>query len=118
MEQQPKYFRIIYIIGIAAVLVGSLDPMEGSVVIAIGGALLTWHAFLLQSRTKVLYLMAAAMITFGVCSLWGLSALGGFGGTSSINVWWGLLIVPYPAGWLMVMVLLVGNLIERKKRTS
>jgi hypothetical protein len=117
MIHQPKYIRIIHIVGIAAVLVGALDPMEGSVVIAVGAALLTWHAYLTQSRMKVLYLMAACMILFGVFSLFGLSALGGFGGTSSLSIWWGLLIVPYPAGWLMVMVMLVASLISRKKRT-
>ena len=36
----------------------------------------------------------------GVAALWGLSAIGGFGSTSGRSLLWGLLIVPYPAGWL------------------
>ncbi len=116
MISRPKYIRIVQIIGISGVLVGALDPMEGSVAIAIGAALLTWHAYLLQTQTKVLYLTATSMIIFGVISLFGLSALGGFG-TSTVNVWWGLLTVPYPAGWLMIIVMLAGSLSGKKAQT-
>lgn len=115
MIQPPKYIRIIHITGITMVLAGILDPMEGSVVIGLGAALLAWHAYLQQNRAKVLYLMSASMIVWGVIRLFGLSTMGGFGGTSSLSVWWGLLIIPYPAGWLMLMVLLASQFSTRKK---
>lgn len=118
MINHPKVLRTIRIVGIAALLVGALDPMEGSVVITTGAALLAWHAYLMTNRAKVLYLMAAAMVAFGVISLWGLSAIGGFGGTSGVSVWWGLLIIPYPSGWLLMMVLLVSNLLNKNKIAS
>ena len=34
-------------------------------------------------------------------ALWGLSALGGFGGNSGHSNWWAVLILPYLIGWLM-----------------
>lgn len=117
MFNHPKVLRTLRIVGIATLLVGVLDPMEGSVVIAAGGALLVWHAYLINNRAKVLYLMAGAMIAFGVLSLFALSSIGGFGGTTGVSVWWGLLIVPYPAGWLLMMVLLVSNLLNKNKTT-
>src|SRR4030095_8259159 len=37
-------------------------------------------------------------LVVGVAALWGLSAIGGFGGTSGRAYLWGMLIVSYPIG--------------------
>ena len=41
------------------------------------------------------------LIALGVGALWGLSELGGFGGTSGRSNWWALLLLPYLIGWPM-----------------
>ncbi|WP_166790785.1 hypothetical protein [Cryobacterium mannosilyticum] len=33
-----------------------------------------------------------------------MSALGGVGGTSGVSMWWSILVLPYPVGWLMALV--------------
>jgi hypothetical protein len=42
-----------------------------------------------------------ALIAVGVAALFGLSAIGGFGGPSGRSMWWGLLLLPYPIGWVI-----------------
>ena len=47
---------------------------------------------------------ALALVALGVGALWGLSAVGGFGGSSGRSMWWGALLLPYPAGWILGVV--------------
>ena len=86
-------------------VVGTLDPMEGSLLILPGSGLVALGTFLGGSdRWTVLYwVWAFILIAGGVGALFGLSALGGIGGTSGRSMWWGLLILPYPIGWLMAL---------------
>jgi hypothetical protein len=39
----------------------------------------------------------------GVAAMFVLSAFGGIGGKSGHSMWWGVLILPYPVGWLMAL---------------
>lgn len=95
--------RILKIVGCLAMLVGTVDPMEGSVLILPGSACVALGVYLGgKDRRIVLYWTAAfILIVLGVAALFGLSALGGLGGNTGRSMWWGLLIVPYPIGWLM-----------------
>ena len=36
--------------------------------------------------------------------MFGMSALGGVGGTSGRSIWWILLCLPYPIGWVLGLV--------------
>ena len=42
MNVKPKWIRYIFIVGVIATIVGAVDPMEGSVVIAAGSILLAF----------------------------------------------------------------------------
>jgi hypothetical protein len=44
------------------------------------------------------------MLVVGVAALWGLSVIGGFGGTSGRSYFWGRFVVPYPIGWLAGLI--------------
>ena len=44
MKNKAKWTRIIYIIGVIALIIGAIDPLEGSVVIIAGSALLALSA--------------------------------------------------------------------------
>jgi ABC-type multidrug transport system permease subunit len=59
-------------------------------------------------------MLNALLITVGVIFLFYLSSLGGFGGTSTLSWWWGLLILPYPIGWLLQVVLLLIRAFRKK----
>ena len=103
MNSKTFWSRLLKIVGGIAMVVGTLDPMEGSLLILPGSGLVALGLFLGSgNRSAVLYwVWAFGLIAIGVGALFGLSSVGGFGGTSGRSMWWGLLIMPYPIGWLM-----------------
>ena len=100
-------------IGTAALVLGALDPLEGSVVIAAGAvvAMVAAHLGHLRARHRLDWGVALALL--GVAALWGLSAAGGIGGSTGRSHWWALLLVPYPIGWLLSLSAAVRSLREQ-----
>jgi hypothetical protein len=97
---KQKYARWSVIAGLVLMLIGVLDPLEGSVVILAGGALAAFGAFVSGTRYYV-PVAALVLLAAGVGALFGLSALGGVGGNSGRSMWWLLLCLPYPIGWIL-----------------
>jgi hypothetical protein len=97
--------RILIIVGSIAMLGGALDPMEGSLVILSGSGLVALGTFFNQGeRGFFAYrLLVFILIAIGVGAMWGLTSVGGFGGSSGRTIWWGALILPYLIGWSMGM---------------
>jgi hypothetical protein len=95
-------------------LVGALDPLEGSLVILPGSGLVTLGTYLSKSGRRLLiyWLWAFILIAVGVGAMFVLSAFGGIGGTSGHSMWWGVLTLPYPTGWIMGIVSLLFRLIR------
>lgn len=93
------------IAGGIAMLVGAIDPLEGSLAILPGSGLVALGTFLgHHGRRQVAYrVWAFILVAFGVGGLWALSSVGGFGGTSGLSMWWGVLILPYLFGWSLGM---------------
>jgi hypothetical protein len=115
MKMKTQWVKVLYIIGIVAIIIGVLDPIEGSVVILAGSAAISISTFLNKDRYWRLFLVSLLMIVIGVFFLFYLSSLGGFGCNSSLSWWWGLLILPYPIGWLLSIVLLIIRAFMNKK---
>jgi hypothetical protein len=115
MKGKNNWIRIISIIGVIALIIGALDPMEGSVVIACGSALVALSTYLTHDRHRKIFLVAFIMILTGVFFLFYLSSLGGIGGTSNHSMWWGILILPYPIGWLISIVVLIIRAVKKPK---
>ena len=105
----------MYFAGIAALIIGILDFLEGSVVIAAGSLLITIATYLTHDRHRKLFLFSTILIAIGVSLLFYLSSLGGFGGDSPLSWWYGLFVLPYPIGWLMAIVLLIVRLSKRDR---
>lgn len=101
MNPRSMWSRILINVGFVAMLVGALDPMEGSLVIFPGSALVALGTFLSPSdRRLILFrVWAFILIGIGVGALWGLSMVGGLGVNSEVSMWWGVLILPYLIGW-------------------
>lgn len=116
MKRKTNWKSIIYVIGVIALIIGAIDPLEGSVIIVAGSLLIALSTYLRKDRHWKIFLASAIMIIIGVIFLFYLSSLGGFGGTSTLSWWWGTLILPYPIGWLMSIVLLVVRKVKKAKK--
>jgi hypothetical protein len=107
----------LYAVGSIAVVVGTLDPLEGSVLILAGTAVVMGAVLLGRSprREVVYWLWTLALIAIGVGVMFGFSAVGGFGGRTGRSMWWALTILPYPVGWFLAMRAIVLKIIARWK---
>ena len=104
MPTHWRWSRILVVVGLVAMLVGAIDPLEGSLLILPGTGLLAFGAWLGPSEHRRLLYWAFAAVAVGVGALWGLSAVGGFGGSSGRSMWWAILLLPYPVGWVMALI--------------
>lgn len=118
MKITPHLNRIFFAAGMVMLIGGIIDPLEGSLVILLGSILLAFSLHLQKDAFRKAMLTASLLIVFGVFCLFYLSSLGGFGGDSELSWWWGLLILPYPAGWLLSIVLLLVRHLKQKKARS
>jgi hypothetical protein len=82
-------------------LLGAIEPMEGSLLILPGSGMVALGSYLGQDDHRTFRVWAFILIVFGVAALWGLSRAGGIGGDSGHSMWWGVLILPYLIGWSM-----------------
>ncbi len=104
MNHAARWSRILVIAGLVAMLLGALDPLEGSVVIVAGLAASALGAWIGGSRHRSFLAASFGLAAIGVAALFGMSAMGGVGGTSGRSIWWLLLALPYPIGWVMGLV--------------
>lgn len=95
--------RRLLFVGLAALILGTLDPLEGSLVILAAVALLALAGFAGHLAARRQLAWALALVALGIGTLWGLSAIGGFGGQTGRSNWWALLLLPYPIGWLLAL---------------
>ena len=102
-KARAVWSRILVTVGSIAMLVGALDPLEGSLAILPGSGLVAFGTFLgrCEGRLITYRVWVFVLIALGVGAMWGLSSVGGFGGKSGLSVWWGLLLLPYLVGWVM-----------------
>jgi hypothetical protein len=105
MNTRTFWSRILGIVGGMAMLVGSLDPLEGSLLILPGSGLVAAAVYLSgkDHRTVLYWTWVFGLIAVGVGALFALSAVGGIGGQSGHSLWWGVLLLPYATGWLMAL---------------
>jgi purine-cytosine permease-like protein len=117
MNSRMPWPRILKVVGGIAMLVGTLDPLEGSLLILPGSGMVALGMYLggKDCRTVIYWTWAFLLIAVGVGAMFALSALGGIGGKSGHPILWGMLMLPYPAGWLMVVAGGVAGLVRRFK---
>jgi hypothetical protein len=96
--------RVVLIIGTLCLVIGAFDPLEGSVVILLGAGIVSAGAAMTHSPHAKLLVWSFVLIAVGVGVLFGLSALGGLGGTTGRPLWWAVVLLPYPVGWVMALI--------------
>ena len=116
MSQRTLWSVVLVIVGFLAMLVGAIDPLEGSFVILPGSAVVAVGAFLGKSRYRMFLFGAFVLIAAGVGAMVVFTAMGGIGGHSGHSLWWGLFILPYTVGWIIGLVGAILRLIESFKR--
>ena len=114
MNPRNLLSRVLVIVGSIATLVGAIDPLEGSVIILVGSGLVALGTFLGKaSHPMIVYwIVVFSLITIGIGFMYALSAAGGIGGHSGHSMWWGILVLPYPIGWVMGIISLVVRLVK------
>jgi hypothetical protein len=118
MDQRGLWSRVLAVAGLIGMVVGAIDPLEGSLVILPAIGLVGLGAFLGKSRHRLLAYWALVLVVVGVGTMFGLSAFGGVGGDTGRSMWWALVIVPYPVGWIMGMVGGIRSLLELFRRPA
>lgn len=105
MKSSLLWSRILIVVGAVAMLLGTLDPLEGSLLILPGSGLIALGTLLRRAQPSVLryWVWAFILIGVGVGAMFVLSAFGGIGGRSGHSMWWGIFILPYPVGWFMAL---------------
>ncbi len=105
MGGRSGWAKALTVAGCVLFLVGTLDPLEGSIAILAGAALGAAGAGMgRQSEgSAVFWSWTVGLLVVGVAALWGLSALGGVGGDTGRSYVWLLFCLPYPVGWLMAL---------------
>ena len=93
--------RTLVMVGLVLMLVGGLDPLEGSLAILVGSGLAALGAYLGHSPRRAVLTAAMALVALGIAGMIVLSLLGGIGGRSELSPWWGILLVPYVAGSIL-----------------
>jgi hypothetical protein len=103
MNQRALLARFLVIAGSIAVAIGALDPMEGAFIIFPGSGMAALGAYLAQARKRKLTYWGFLLLAVALLEMIVIGALGGFGGQAPVlhSNWWVLLLLPYPAGWLM-----------------
>jgi hypothetical protein len=104
MAGTSRWPRRLIVAGLVAMVAGAVDPLEGSVVILAGSVLVALGAYLSGNPRARLTWAALALIAVGVAAMFAISAVGGFGGRTGRSTWWGLLLLPYPIGWVIGLV--------------
>ena len=91
--------RGMILVGLLLLLLGAIDPLEGSLFILAGSAMAAAGAHFEHSRRRRLLACAFGLVAAGVASMIIVSLIGGVGGRSGRSPWWLLLLAPYVLGW-------------------
>lgn len=110
-----KLIKTLFVVGVVLMIAGALDPMEGSVVIAIGSVITAFACYRKNDRHKKYFAIYSACIVLPVMYLFYISSLGGIGGDSGRSMWLGLPILLYPAAWLAAMITLIVRAFTKNK---
>jgi hypothetical protein len=104
--------RIFLILGLFGMLVGALDPLEGSVIILPSAGFAALGGFIGHSARRKLLYTAFLLIAAGIGAMFLLSAPGVVRWRAAHSSWWILVVLPYPIGWILGVVAVVLSLAE------
>src|SRR5687767_8233371 len=104
MNARNKWSRALFMVGFVLMVGGVVDPLEGSIVILLGSASLAIGALLTNSGHRTAVYWSFLLVAVGIGAMWVMSAIGGIGGNAGRSLWWALVLLPYPVGWLWGLI--------------
>jgi hypothetical protein len=104
--------------GLVLMVLGAVDPLEGSIAIVAGSAMAAAGAYLGRSKYRSMLFRAFGLILTGVAIMFGMSAMGGIGGSTGRSMWWALTLLPYPAGWVLGLIGSARRILEMRAGPS
>jgi hypothetical protein len=107
--------RVLVIVGLVGMLIGAIDPLEGSFVILPATGLVAIGAWLGKCRFRALTYWSFGLVAVGVAAMFVMSWFGGVGGNTGRSVWWLVCAAPYPVGWVLGLIGAVLTLVESFK---
>jgi uncharacterized membrane protein YhdT len=116
MGERDRWSWVLGVSGLVLMLVGAVDPLEGSLLILPGTALAALAAWRSGTDQRRRAYWAFGLTLLGVAVLFGLSSLGGVGGSTGRWMWWLLFCLPYPVGWVLGLVTVVRMLHQARTR--
>jgi hypothetical protein len=99
-------------IGLIGLVVGVIDPLEGSVVILVASGLVALGTHRMRSPHRLLGAWGFVLVFLGFAAIWTITAFGGVGGSTGHSAWWAILVAPYVVGWALGVVAGVRTLME------
>jgi hypothetical protein len=115
MSRHVTWQRSLVLVGLLGMLIGAIDPLEGSLLLLPAAGVVCLGAILGGSRHRKLLCWAFALVCAGVAALWVLSAFGGIRlhqGDSGKSMGWGIFLLPYPVGWILGVIGAILVLVE------
>ena len=100
--------------GLIGLILGAADPASGILIAVPGSGLIALGAFLGGHARRNRLLTAFLLMLAGALAAWWITEKGGVGGQSDLSIWWLLLVVPLPVGWVMSLLGTLGTGIYRK----
>lgn len=105
MSKPQRWHKILVVVGAVGLAVGTIDPLEGSVLILAGVLLIAVGGLAGGRRHRRLLVWSLLLTLVGVAAMWILSLLGGVGGSTGLSAWWLLpSVAPYALGWLLAVI--------------
>ena len=113
MTARNRWSRGLATVGMVGMIISVLDPLEGAIVAFASATLIALGAQLTHSRFRTPLYWSVGLMGAGIAVMVGFSIAGGVGGETGRPMWWALLMLPYPAGWLLAVIFGVRKLRER-----
>lgn len=115
MKPKSSWKHIIYILGVTALIIGAISPLQGSILILFGSFLIMLSTYLTRDKHRKIFLSSFILILIGILAMFYISSFGGFEGIPSLLSWWVILMLPFPVGWLITVIVLIIRAVKHHK---
>lgn len=111
MNARARWSRGVAVAAMAALAIGTLDPLEGFPLLVAGALMGSAASHLAGGVRRVPLLTGAVLVVAGAAALVTVSSMGGFG-PHALPWSWAAVLLPYPVGYVFTLYGLVRLLLD------